>query len=133
MSVEPRFIRVGKAPAYLGMCRAVFESLVRPHLTELPIGKQGIAFDRKELDRWADEYAASARIDKPACAGNDQPRSERRHSTGGTKLWGVNRLLASPKGVASGTSINRSAGMGDFAKALALVRGKKPSASSSTG
>jgi hypothetical protein len=54
----PRIIRFRDAPAYLGMDRARFNAEVRPYLTEIPIGKQGIGFDRLDLDAWADEYKA---------------------------------------------------------------------------
>lgn len=53
---EPRFIRAGQAPAYLGMDRNRFTDEVRPSLTEIPIGKRGRAFDRLELDEWANRY-----------------------------------------------------------------------------
>lgn len=72
--VQPRFIRMGKAPAYLGMCRRVFNQDARPFLREITIGKQGIAFDRVELDRFADEYAERMAIDKAAPAGSDRDR-----------------------------------------------------------
>lgn len=48
--ITPRLIRLRDAPAYLGMDRNRFNAEVRPCLTEIPIGKQGIAFDRLELD-----------------------------------------------------------------------------------
>ena len=38
------------------MDRNRFNRDVHAHLTEIPIGVQGIAFDRQELDAWADEY-----------------------------------------------------------------------------
>ncbi len=44
-----------KAGAYLSMNRTA-STPVRPHLTEIPIGQRGIAFDRLELDAWADQY-----------------------------------------------------------------------------
>jgi len=56
LALLPRFIRAKQAPAYLGMCRAVFDAEVRPHVREFPIGKQGVGFDRFELDAWADAY-----------------------------------------------------------------------------
>ena len=56
---EPRFIRVSKAPAYLAMDRNRFTAEVRPHLTGIPIGKRGKAFDRLELDAWANRYKES--------------------------------------------------------------------------
>ena len=52
----PRVLRLRDAPGYLGMDRNRFNREVRPHLTEIPIGRQGIAFDRLELDAWIDDY-----------------------------------------------------------------------------
>ena len=46
----PRLIRARDAPFYLGMDRNRFHTEVRPALTVVPIGVQGIAFDRLELD-----------------------------------------------------------------------------------
>lgn len=53
-----RFYRLKDAPRYLGMDRHRFNAVVRPHLTEIPIGVQGIAFDRLEIDACADSYKA---------------------------------------------------------------------------
>ena len=52
----PRLLRLRDAPLYLGMDRNRFNREVRPQLTEIPIGRQGIAFDRLELDAWIDDY-----------------------------------------------------------------------------
>jgi predicted DNA-binding transcriptional regulator AlpA len=52
----PRLVRLRDAPAYLGMDRNRFNRAVRPHLTRIPIGHQGIAFDRLELDAWVEDY-----------------------------------------------------------------------------
>jgi len=52
----PRLLRFRDAPRYLGMDRNRFNAEVRPHLTKIPIGRQGIAFDRLELDAWVDDY-----------------------------------------------------------------------------
>ena len=49
-------MRLRDAPDYLGMDRNRFNSDVRPCVTEIRIGTQGIAFDRLELDLWADQY-----------------------------------------------------------------------------
>ncbi len=38
------------------MDRNRFNLEVRPYVTEVRIGTQGIAFDRLELDAWADQY-----------------------------------------------------------------------------
>jgi hypothetical protein len=64
--ILPRLIRLRDAPAYLGMDRHRFNEEVRPKLTELPIGSQGIAFDRLDLDGWVDDY--KHRSGRPAAA-----------------------------------------------------------------
>ncbi len=56
VSLLPRLVRLRDAPAYLGMDRNRFNREVRPHLTRIPIGQQGIAFDRLELDAWVEDY-----------------------------------------------------------------------------
>jgi predicted DNA-binding transcriptional regulator AlpA len=52
----PRLIRLKDASGYLGMDRNKFNADVRPYLTEIPLGKQAIAFNRLELDAWVDDY-----------------------------------------------------------------------------
>ena len=52
----PRFIRLRDAPSYLGMDKNRFNREVRPLLSAIPIGTQGVAFDRLDLDTWADDY-----------------------------------------------------------------------------
>jgi hypothetical protein len=54
--IPPRFIRFRDAPSYLGMDKDRFNAEVRPYLVEIPIGKQGPAFDRLDLDAWAYPY-----------------------------------------------------------------------------
>ena len=66
----PRLVRLRDAPTYLGMDRNRFNNEVRLHLTNIPIGQQGIAFDRLELDAWVDDYVSrngrpAARRNKP--------------------------------------------------------------------
>jgi len=78
--VLPRIIRFRDAPFYLGMDRARFNHGVRPHLTEFPIGTQGIGFDRLELDAWVDEYKTR----------NGRPRRRK-----GDKPWDANEYPAS--------------------------------------
>ena len=41
---QPRLLRLRDAPSYVGMDRNRFNKEVRPHLIEIPIGYQGIAF-----------------------------------------------------------------------------------------
>jgi hypothetical protein len=45
----PRLIRLRDAPFYQGMDRNRFNAEVRPFLTEIPIGDQGVAFDRQSF------------------------------------------------------------------------------------
>ena len=56
VSIQPKLIRLRDAPHYLGMDINRFNDEVRPQLTEIPMGKQGIAFDRLELEDWAEQY-----------------------------------------------------------------------------
>jgi len=55
-SIAPRLIRFRDAPFYLGMDKNRFNTEVRPCVTEIRIGEQGIAFDRLDLDAWVDQY-----------------------------------------------------------------------------
>jgi hypothetical protein len=52
----PRVIRAKDAPAYLGMDRNRFNREVKPYLTAIPIGIQGVGYDRFDLDDWLEEY-----------------------------------------------------------------------------
>jgi hypothetical protein len=38
------------------MDRSKFNEMVRPFLTEISLGKQALAFDRLEMEEWADDY-----------------------------------------------------------------------------
>lgn len=103
----PRLIRLRDAPAYLGMDRHRFNKEVRPTIQAIPIGKQGIAFDRLDLDAWVDHYkAASGR------------------PVGRRNAWDVKEHQDSINDKEFGTSTNKW--MDDaFAKALALSTSKK--------
>jgi hypothetical protein len=93
------------------MDRHRFNDEVRPFLTAIPIGKQGIAFDRLDLDEWAEQYKA--------CSG--RPSSMRRN------LWDAKERLVSTSVKKLGISINKFS-EDAFAKALALTISKKPNA-----
>ena len=109
-SILPRLIRFCDAPVYVGMDRNRFNEEVRPFLTEVPIGKQGISFDRLELDAWVDDYIA--------CNGRPARKGE--------ALWDAKEYPASLRGSGFGTSTNTSKG-GEFAKALEQLASKKRS------
>lgn len=130
MSFAPRLIRIGKAPAYLSMSRAVFDAEVRPLLQIIPIGRQGKAIDVRELDAWVDAKRAGKnyhQFDKPAAPGNDiAGNSGRAHSNRGNNLWREKPSRASSSVAAYGTSTSRSRAMDAFARALELATARKP-------
>ena len=107
----PRFIRLRDAPSYLGMDKNRFNREVRPLLAVIPIGTQGIAFDRLDLDSWADDY--KSRNGHPAA----QPERE--------KLWETKERRVSPNAEGSGTSISSSEERA-FARALEQATSSKP-------
>jgi hypothetical protein len=93
------------------MDRNRFNAEVRPHLTEIPIGKQGIGFDRLELDAWVDQYVAR----------NGRPARKT-----GVNTWDASDYPASSCGLGSGMSTSASSG-GAFVKALARLSLEKQS------
>src|SRR6185312_3670372 len=107
----PRFIRLRDAPTYLGMDKNRFNREVRPSVFTLRIGIQGIAFDRVDLDAWADDYKSRN--------GCHAARSHR------SKSWEPRKCQASPSAVEPGTSIKCSEERA-FAKALEQARSSKP-------
>ena len=107
----PRFIRLRDAPSYLGMDKNRFNRDVRPRLCAIPIGTQGIAFDRIDLDTWADEY--KNRNGRPAA----QPERG--------KKWETKERRVSKSVMESGIS-TRSSEEHAFAKALERATSSKP-------
>jgi hypothetical protein len=120
--ILPRFIRFRDAPSYLGMDKDRFNAEVRPWLIEIPIGKQGVAFDRLDLDAWADQYRArEGRPGAKAVKENAQWDGPKRQDSGVTR----NR--------ASGGSTSVSGDTAAFTRALAAVTSKKRNATSTAG
>jgi hypothetical protein len=120
--ILPRFIRFRDAPNYLGMDKDRFNAEVRPYLIEIPIGKQGIAFDRLDLDAWADQYRnregrPGAKVEKEI-AQWDEPERQGSCVT---------------RGRASGGLTSGSEDMAAFTKALAVVTSKKRNVTSTVG
>ncbi len=113
MILLPRLIRMRDAPGYIGMDKNRFNSEVRPQLTEVPLGSQGIAFDRLDLDSWVDQYIE---------------RNGRKRETNKGDKQCQNAQPVSLKEANSGTSTRKSGATADFTKALALSRSKKQSA-----
>jgi len=108
--IMPRVLRLRDAPRYLGMNRNLFNSDVRPFLTEVRIGRQGVAFDRLELDAWWEQY--QSRNGRPAARRN-KPWDKRKDG-----------YPASLSEAVSGTSTRKSE-VADFAKALAKTASGK--------
>ncbi len=107
----PRLIRLKDAPDYLGMDRHRFNENIRPNMTEIPIGTQGIAFDRLDLDAWVDHYKQ--------CSG--RPAAAERRSL---EIWDEKERQGCRNVAASGVLTKRSSD-DDFAKALVLTASKR--------
>lgn len=108
----PRLIRLKDAPAYVGMDRNRFNREVRPTVTEIPIGIQGIAFDRLDLDAWVQQYKTR----------NGRPSGTNSRST---EPWDAQYRQASSSGANTGT-LGSKFSVNDFEKALALSHSTKP-------
>jgi hypothetical protein len=108
--VLPRLIRLRDAPQYLGMDPNRFNAEVRPYLTEIPIGKQGIGFDRLDLDAWFEDYKSR----------NGRPGKRK----GVDKPWDARKsqVLSTGKGHGISTKLSEEDA---FAKALARATSKK--------
>ncbi|MET0002067.1 MAG: hypothetical protein ABW087_00370 [Candidatus Thiodiazotropha sp.] len=52
-------LRHKNAPAYLAMDRNRFNKEIRPHMLEVKMGEQGIAYYRKHLDSIAEAYVST--------------------------------------------------------------------------
>ena len=107
-NIQPRILRFRDAPRYLGMDRNRFNAEVRPYVTEVPIGKQGVGFDRLELDAWFEDYRS--RNGRPARKGKD--------------TWDANEYPDLSCAPGSGMSTNASTG-GEFARAVEQLTSKR--------
>jgi hypothetical protein len=98
------------APGYLGMSPRTFNAVVRPYLTELPVGDGGIGWDRLDLDAWVDEH--KRRNGRPATKLEDTPcqRRERRADSESAVKRGISRKPSADS---------------SFAKALERVTSRK--------
>ena len=108
--IQPRLIRLRDAPRYLGMDPNRFNAEVRPYLLEIPIGKQGIGFDRLDLDAWFEDYKSR----------NGRPGKQK----GVQKPWDARKSLGSSTEKGYGTSTKLSEEE-EFAKALERATSKK--------
>jgi hypothetical protein len=110
MSIAPRYVRLHDAPEYIGMDKNLFNAEVRPFLIEIPIGARSVAFDRLDLDAWADEYKArngrpGRKMKEATTCEQGQgafkpPQTAARPSTSGTRADGfsdASEMSARPK------------------------------------
>lgn len=54
--LDPRVIRIGKAPAYLGMDRSTFNRTIRPYVDIIKLSKQARGIEKADLDRAWEDY-----------------------------------------------------------------------------
>jgi hypothetical protein len=87
-----------------------FNREVRPHVTAIRIGRQGVAFDRIDLDAWADEHKS-----RNGCPAAQTERS---------KPWETKIRQVSRSEVGSGISTNCLEER-EFAAALAQATAPK--------
>jgi hypothetical protein len=87
-----------------------FNAEVRPFVPEIPIGKQGVGFDRLDLDDWFEEYKMS--------------NGRLGIMKGGNKPWRRGKQEVSSKEGIYGTS-TKSSEKEEFAKALERATLKK--------
>jgi len=111
-TILPRLLRLRDAPGYLGMDKNRFNVEVRPYLVEIPVGSQGVAFDRLDLDAWVDHYKKMH--------GRQAKRKEENGPWRNVRVSGASKCVGAP-----GTSTNAYEAE-EFAKALARATGKKP-------
>ena len=116
-SFLPRVIRAKDAYGYLGMDRNRFNREVKPHLIAIPIGTQGVAYDRIDLDAWWEEYKRR----------NGQPGALLKE---GEELW-ENECQVSTAGRTSQAvcgTLTKSSTANAFAKAVERATKKKQKA-----
>ena len=113
----PRLIRLRDVPFYLGMDKNRFNAEVRPHLVEIRIGEQGIAFDRLDLDAWVDQYKS---------------RNGRSGQLIGELTWDEDERQASTSRADTGTLISKFE-VAEFAKALENATSQRRRSTSQKG
>jgi len=108
-NILPRVLRLRDAPLYLGMDIHRFNQEVRPFVEEVSIGKQGIGFDRLDLDAWFEDY---------------KTRRRRSISLRGKKLWDENTRQGFSSEKMPGIS-TKSSLESEFVKVLEQARSKR--------
>lgn len=112
MIIIPRFIRAKDAPGYLGMDRNKFAKDVKPYLTVIQLSTQAVAYDRLDLDAFADDIKSR----------NGRPPEKQKEDT----LWVRKDRQDSTNVETPGISTNKSKATADFAKALDAITSQTP-------
>jgi len=108
----PRVLRLRDIPKYLGVDINRFNREIRPFLTEIRIGVQGIAFDRLEVDAWWEQYKSR----------NERPAARR------IKPWDKQEECPVSSSAAESGISTRESEAAEFAKALeSATSGKRRS------
>jgi predicted DNA-binding transcriptional regulator AlpA len=97
ISIMPRVLRLRDVPRYLGMNRNLFNSDVRPFLSEVRIGRQGVAFDRLELDAWWEQYKSRNERRPKAQKPEDDKCQNETECRGSAKKAGSGKLKSASK------------------------------------
>lgn len=115
IAFPPRVMRPKYASYYLGVDKNRFNTEIRPHLRVIAIGKQGIAFDKVDLDKYVDENMKG--VGKPG----SQLKEEE-------NLWQRSQQVSRKEKVAISGASTKSSREKDFTKALEQVASKTRSA-----
>ena len=108
LRLTPRLVRFRDAPDYVGMDRNRFNREVRPFITRIPIGRQGLAFDRLELDAWVEDYKSR----------NGRPAKR-------SKIWDAEDHRASTDEATTGGLTRKSKDTEDWRKAVARLTSRR--------
>ena len=116
LALQPRIIRAGDVMDYCGMSRLIFKEHIKPNLTRIQIGVQGVGYDRFEIDRVLDDYIA--RYGRAPAVKEENDTCENIKSP----------VVVSSTGMVSGISTKPST-EADFAGVVARVTKLKPKGS----
>ncbi|MGC0152734.1 hypothetical protein ACPRNU_09785 [Chromobacterium vaccinii] len=124
------------AAAYVGMCDKTFRKIVMPHVPKIPIFESKSTnnpveiyhYDRIDLDFWIDDLKRR-KIDSIDIRTSNAVNHHKKQTNikSEESSWQEKQYPASHSATTPGTLTNKSKGMDDFAKALALTTGKRRS------
>ncbi len=110
----PRLVRLRDAPVYLGMDKNRFNRDVRPRVVAIPVGTQGIAFDRLDLDAWADDHKRRNGRPTAQFEGGRHGTAKTARTHPASKVWHIDKDIY-------GTRICECTGTGDLREAVSIL------------